>query len=127
MLLDHEGQLRLLRRIADSVAKALKKGAGGKPDEAMSELQELCSSALGMEFSVLSMLDPHSAVDLLGAHHRVLAFVHIVEAMGDVERDQARALRRHQQAFHLAAVLQERDGSKPLVVETVARLLARIS
>jgi hypothetical protein len=129
MMLDHEGLLRLLRRIADSVAKAIKVASGGKPDEAIEALRALCVSELGMELGVLSMLDAKSAVDLLGAHQRVLSFVTIVEAIADIEqvRDPQRALKRYQQAFHVAAVLQERDGSKQPLVEVVARLLQRIS
>ena len=129
MMLDREGLLRLLRRISDGKARAIKMSTGGKPDEALEALRELCISVLGMEFSVLAMLDPKSVVDLLGAHQQVFAFVEIVEVMGDVElaRDPAAALRRYQQAFHVAAVLHERDGAKPALVELSQRLLERIS
>jgi hypothetical protein len=129
MMLDHEALQRLLRRIAEGKARALKLALSGKPDEALVALRELCTEVLGMEFSVLSMLDPKSAVDLLGAHQRVLAYVEIVEAMGDVEqpRDPAAALSRYQRALHLAAVLHERDGAKPALAELSQRLLERIS
>ena len=129
MMLDHEGLLRLLRRVAEGKARAIKMSTGGKPDEALEALRELCTSVLGMEFSVLSMLDAKSAVDLLGAHQRVFAFVEIVEVMGDVQlpREPAMALLRYQQAFHVAAVLQERDGVKPALAELAQRLLERIS
>ena len=128
-MLDHEGLLRLLRRITDGIAKAIKKASGGKPDEALVALRELCSEELGMELSVLSMLDAPSAVDLLGSHQRVFAFVQLVEAMADIEqvRDPARALLRYRQAFHVTAVLNERDGKKEPLLELLARLLSRIS
>ncbi|MDP1828332.1 MAG: hypothetical protein Q8L48_34000 [Archangium sp.] len=128
-MLDHEGLLRLLRRISDGLAKAIKMSSGGKNDEALAELRQLCVAELGMEFNVLSMLDAKAVVDLLFSHQRVLAFVQIVEAMGDVEqgRDRGRALAFHQRAFLVAAVLHERDGAKQPLVEISARLLERIS
>ena len=129
MLLDTDSPNVLRRRIADGIAKALKVASGNKPDEAIELLHTLCVTELGMELSVLSMLDPKSAVDLLGSHQRVLGYLTIVEAIADLEqaRDPARALKRYQQAFHVAAVLQERDGSKQPLVEIVARLLQRFS
>lgn len=128
-MLDHEGLLRLLRRISEGLAKAIKRGSGGKQAEALAELRELCATELGMEFSVLSMLDAKAVVELLFSHQRVLAFVQIVEAMGDVEqgRDPSRALPFYQRAFLVAAVLHERDGAKQPLVEISARLLQRIS
>ena len=129
MFNDPQGVLRLLGRITDGRARALKIASGGKPDEALEALRQLCTEELGMELSVLSMLDAPSAVDLLGSHQRVFAFVQIVEAMGDVEevRDPARALVRYRHAFHVAAVLNERDGEKQPLLEILARLLSRIS
>lgn len=129
MMLDTAGLLRLRRLISDGIARALKSGTGGRHDQALKELRELCSSALGMEYGVLSMLDPKSAVDLLLTHHQVLAFVLIVEAMGEVLRskDPAGALKLHQQALHVAAALYERDGAKPELNEVMQRLFERIS
>lgn len=129
MLLDEDYVIRMFKRIAEAIARAIKVGTGGKPDEALVVLREACVEVLGMEFSVLSMLDVKSAVDLLGSHDRVLSFVQLVEAMGDVEaqKNPAAALQRYQHAFQLAAVLRERDGSKPQLETLLNRLLERIS
>ena len=128
-MLDRQGLLRLIQRISDGLASALKKASGGEPDEALEALRQLCSEELGMDLSVLSMLDPKSAVDLLGSHQRVFAFVQILEAMADIEqvKDPARALIRYRQAFQVGAVLNDRDGEKAQLVELLARVLSRIS
>lgn len=56
-------------------------------------LKNACGELLGVEFSVLNMLDAKSAVELLGEKPRVDAYIQLVEAMDDHTR--AEELRQH--------------------------------
>jgi hypothetical protein len=93
MLSERDYVLRLAKQLAEAVARALKLSREAKPGEAASSLVEACSSTLGIEHRVLSMLDARSAVELLGEPERVAAYVQLVEAMADVEGKPALRLR----------------------------------
>lgn len=114
--------MRLVKQLAEAIARALKLASTAKHEEALATLRAACGQALGMEYEVLSMLDAKSAVELLGQPERVLAFIQLVEAMGDVDSragESLRALTRYQHALELAEEL----GDEALR----HRLLAKLS
>lgn len=125
MFLDHQALDRQRRRIADSLARARKHGAGGKPEVGLVLLRETCTEVLGVEFSVLSMLDVKSAVELLGSTERVVAFAQLVEAMAALESGDV-ARKRYEHAFQLAAVQREKKGFVVELDELISRIISRL-
>jgi hypothetical protein len=114
--------MRLVKQVAELIARALKLASAAKPEEALATLRAACGQALGMEYEVLSMLDARSAIELLGQPERALAFIQLLEAMGDVDArsgESLRALTRYQHALELAEVL----GNS----EVIDRLGAKLS
>ena len=117
--------MRLVKQLAAFIARALALSSSAKPEEALATLREACSSALGMEYQVLSMLDAKSAVELLGEPARVLAFIRLVEAMGDVDArwvEPVRALTRYQHALELTEALLARRADLAEATELATRL-----
>lgn len=84
--------MRLVKQLAEVLARAMKLKVA---DERKSKevLKNACGELLGIEFSVLDMLDAKSAVELLGEKPRVVAYLQLVEALGDAAR--AAELRQH--------------------------------
>lgn len=76
----------MAKQLAEAIARALKLANAAKVEEAPAILRAACAETLGIEYSVLSMLDAKSAIELLGSKERVLAFIQLVEAMGDDDR-----------------------------------------
>jgi hypothetical protein len=114
--------MRLVKQVAELIARALKLASAAKPEEALATLRAACGQALGMEYEVLSMLDARSAIELLGQPERALAFIQLLEVMGDVDArsgESLRALTRYQHALELAEVL----GNS----EVIDRLGAKLS
>ncbi|MDP1826849.1 MAG: hypothetical protein Q8L48_26490 [Archangium sp.] len=108
MLGERDYVMRLVKQLAEFIARALIQASSQKSDEALATLRAACGQSLGMEYEVLSMLDAKSAVELLGEPARVLAFIQLVEAMGDVDSRTGESLRastRYQHALELAAAL----------------------
>jgi hypothetical protein len=125
MLGERDYVMRLVKQLADFIARALKLAGSAKPEEALATLREACSSALGMEYEVLSMLDVMSAIELLGEPSRALAFIRLVEAMGDVDArgaEPVRALTRYQHALELTQELLARRGDLAEAAELATRL-----
>ena len=113
MLGERDYVMRLVKQLAEMIARALKLASTAQHEEALATLRAACGQALGMEYEVLSMLDAKSAVELLGQPERVLAFIQLVEAMGDVDArsgEWLRALTRYQHALELAEVLGNREA-----------------
>jgi hypothetical protein len=109
MLTERDWVMRLVKQLADFIARALELASESKREEALEVLRQTCSTQLGMEYAVLSMLDAAAAVDLLGEPSRALAFAQLVDAMAEVEkwcqepvREEAR--RRHADEL-LAAIV----------------------
>jgi hypothetical protein len=112
--------MRLVKQLAELIARALKLASTAKHEEALATLRAACGQALGMEYEVLSMLDAKSAVELLGQKERVLAFIQLVEAMGDVDAkagETLRSLTRYQHAFELAQALGEKSLQEGLLAK----------
>lgn len=123
MLGERDYVMRLVKQLAEFIARVLKVASTQQADEALSTLRAACGQALGMEYEVLSMLDARSAVELLGEPARVLAFIQLVEAMGDVDAktEPMRALTRYRHALELADVLGAPAG------ELATRLRTKLS
>lgn len=128
MLNERDWVMRVVKQLAELIARALKLGDEKKRDEAIEVLQSACGSVLGMEYRVLAMLDAHAAVDLLGTAERAMAFAQLLEAMGDVELSSAEALRaqvRFQHALELVREVCRRWPQDAGAKAALARLEAR--
>lgn len=101
MLAERDFVLRVVEQLAEAIARALKLAREAKPAEARAGLREACRTALGIEHSILSMLDARSAVELLGAPERVEAYVQLVEGMAQVEREAGDAQELKRRALEL--------------------------
>ncbi|MEW5741454.1 MAG: hypothetical protein AB1938_21210 [Myxococcota bacterium] len=125
MLTERDWVMRLVKQLADFIARALKLASEQRREEALEVLRQTCSTQLGMEYEVLSMLDAAAAVDLLGEPSRALAFVQLVDAMAEVEQrcnEPLRAEARRRHADELCAAIVQRW---PRHAETQAWLGAR--
>lgn len=123
MLGERDYVMRLVKQLAEFIARALKLANAAKPEEALATLRAACGQALGMEYEVLSMLDAKSAVELLGEKARVMAFIQLVEAMGDVDargNEPVRALTRYQHALELAEAVGDRELAAKLMTKLSA-------
>ena len=120
MLGERDYVMRLVKQLAEFIARALKLANAAKPEEALATLRAACGQALGMEYEVLSMLDAKSAVELLGDRSRVAAFIQLVEAMGDVDlpaNEPMRARTRYQHALELAEAAGDRELAERLLTK----------
>lgn len=121
MLGERDYVMRLVKQLAELLARALKLANEAKPDEALAVLRAACGQSLGMEYEVLSMLDAKSAVERLGDRSRVAAFIQLIDAMGDVDmraNEVLRAQTRYQHALELA----EAAGASELALKLRAKL-----
>lgn len=126
MLTERDWVMRLVRQLADFIARALKLASESRREEALELLRQTCSSELGMEYEVLAMLDAAAAVELLGHASRALAFAQLVEAMAEVETRSGEPLRaegRRRHADELLAAILKRWPRHP---EAVAWSAARV-
>ena len=78
--------MRLVKQLAEVVARLLKLRAAGREEDAKQALSDACAELFGIEHRVLNMLDAKSAAALLGDQARVDAYAQLLEAMGDSER-----------------------------------------
>lgn len=66
MLGERDYVMRLIKQLAEFIARVLEVASTQQADEALATLRAACGQALGMEYEVLSMLDAKSAIELLG-------------------------------------------------------------
>lgn len=85
--------MRLVKQLAEALARVLKLRKAGEKAAAQQAARDACGDLLGIEFSVLQMLDARSAAELLGDVHRVDAYAQLLEALGDEAR--AAEVRQH--------------------------------
>lgn len=121
MLGERDYVMRLVKQLAEFIARALKLAKEEKPEQALASLRAACGQALGMEYEVLSMLDAKSAVELLGDRSRVAAFIALVEAMGDVDLGANEVLRAQTRYLH-AVELAEAAGDQALATRLRGKL-----
>ena len=84
--------MRLVKQLAEVVARLLKLRAEGDEEKVKQVLADACVELFGVEHRVLHMLDAHSAASLLGDKAKVDAYAKLLDAAGDTAR--AEALRR---------------------------------
>lgn len=78
--------MRLVKQLAEVVARLLKLRAERRDEDAEQALSDACAELFGIEHRVLNMLDAKSAAALLGDKARVDAYAQLLEAMGDSAR-----------------------------------------
>lgn len=93
MLSRSDSLMRLVKQLAEAIARAMKLRVAGDDVKSKQVLKDAAGELLGIEHRVLELHDAKSAVELLGDKARVDAYVQLVEAMGDAAR--AEELRQH--------------------------------
>ena len=84
--------MRLVKQLAEVIARLLKLRAEGDEEKVNQVLGDACVALFGVEHRVLHMLDANSAASLLGDKAKVDAYAKLLDAAGDTAR--AEALRR---------------------------------
>lgn len=95
--------MRSIERLVELIVRALKLG---NPTRGVDLLKQGCGQTLGMEFDVLAMLDARSALDLLERPERAAAFVRLLRALSELQRqagDELAATRHELHARELEA------------------------
>ena len=126
MLVRKDWLTRTIKQLAQFIAAAMGLAAVGKREEAVAMLRNSCGSLLGLDYGVLVMLDPKSAVDLLGETSRALIFVRLVEAMAKIE-EPVRAEVRLRHGIELLEEILRRTPGQVEAAELRASLLARLA
>jgi hypothetical protein len=123
MHLEDDYVLKQVKRLAEFLARALGLAGKNQLDEAVEVLRQASAQLLGIEFKVLTMLDARTAVELLGARPRVLAWVQILEHVTRVENEARYGL----QALEVLQELDSRDGphdDSGQLAERIAEILS---
>lgn len=96
-LIERDYVMRLIKRLAELIAQALKLSKSGKHEEAQALLESGCQSVLGMPYGALALVDSASAAELLAQPHRIKAFAQLLEAAAEIAPSEAarRAKMRH--------------------------------
>lgn len=93
MLVQRDWLARLIKQLAEFIARALKLVAAGKRDDGLKLLESACGELLGVEYRVLNMLDAKSAVELLYDPAKAMVFVRLLDAMAKIDTPEAAAAR----------------------------------
>lgn len=93
MLVQRDWLARLIKQLAEFIARALKLVAAGKRDDGLKLLEAACGELLGIEYRVLNMLDAKSAVELLYDPAKAMVFVRLLDAMAKIDTPEAAAAR----------------------------------
>ena len=129
MFRERDWILRVVKEVAELIARALKLVDENKGEQAIEVLQAACASALGIEYRTLSFLDSRSAVDLLNEGPKVVGFAQLLEAMGEVELksgDPLKAEVRFRHALEIVGALLAKKPGHAGATEVAARLEERL-
>lgn len=119
-LVERDYVMRLVKQIAELLARALKLQLAKKHDEAAEVLESGCLSLFGMDWKTLAWADSASAADLLKDPMKVKLFASLVEERAkihDAAGEPADAASKFQHAYELYREAKDAEGA--------ARCLAR--
>ncbi len=105
---------RLIEQLAQALAAILKARQEQRPEDAMQLIRDTALSALGMEYSVLTMADAASTARLLGHPSRVAGLARLVAEEGELLEEQgerARAALRRNLALELFLEARAQGGT----------------
>lgn len=127
-LVERDYVMRIVKQLAELLARALKLKREQRYDEAAQTLEGGCVDLLGLEFSALALVDSASSAQLLGEPTRIRTFARLLEELSDVyfadgDEERGRARARHAYEMYCEALL-ERDGDAEAVA-ALQRLAAR--
>jgi hypothetical protein len=124
MLSERDWVMRLVKQLADFVARALKLAAQDRAPEAVELLRSASTQLLGMELQVLQRVDTANAVELLGTPDRGLTLARLLEALAEVEAraDPVRGARTRAHALEVAQAVLARSPRHADAAALVARL-----
>lgn len=127
MGLEQDYVIRLIRRVVEAIARALKLSSGGNSEEAEKVLKDASISALGMELEILTMMDARSALELLGTRERALVFAQLLEAQGEIANSPGAAHRKFLHALEVLDLLEQRSPNHSEVREFRDRVSKRLA
>lgn len=85
MFSEHDVIKQLVELLAEAIRRALRLAKSARKDEAIALLQSATGELLGVEFTVLEMLDAPTAVKTLGSAARVDAYVQLLTALAQLD------------------------------------------
>jgi len=119
--------VRLIRQLAELLARALGLARKGQFDEAISVLESSCPSLLGMDYAPLALVDSASAAGILREPARVKTFARLLATAAEIyelKGDAAAARSKWQHALEVyleAARLQPDDQEAAEQIRALAR------
>lgn len=123
-IVERDWVMRLVRQLAELLARVLRLIEQGRPDEAAAALEAACPSLLGVDYRPLLLVDSASAAALLGDPRKMAAFAQLLAADARVAAarpDEALARSRRQHALEMLLEARQRgaldESSAGLLVE----------
>lgn len=117
--------MRLVKQMAELLARALKLKAAKKDDEAAEVLESGCLSLLGIDWKTLAWVDSASAAQLLKEPARIRAFAELLETRAKFHAESgelAEARSKYQHAFEM----YREAGNDPEAIAGATRTGAQI-
>lgn len=123
---DRDFVMRIVRQLAELLARALKLKREKKFDEAAQTIEGGCGDLLGFDFGALALVDSASSAQLLAEPARIRAFARLLEELAEVHRaagDVAKARARGKHAAEMYGEVLKRKAGDPESTEALERLL----
>lgn len=113
-LVERDYVMRLVKQIAELLARALKLQLAKKHDEAAEVLESGCLTLFGMDWKTLAWADSASAADLLKDAKKVSLFASLVEERAKLHvaaGEPAEAESKFQHAYELYREAKDAEGA----------------
>jgi hypothetical protein len=128
-LVERDFVMRIVKQLAELLARALKLKREQRYDEAAQTLEGGCADLLGLDFAALALVDSASCAQLLGEPLRIRTFAALLEELAEVHRldgDEAKARARSRHAFEMYCEVLARKSDDAESLAGLERLRPRV-
>ncbi|MFO0594128.1 MAG: hypothetical protein U0228_02455 [Myxococcaceae bacterium] len=108
---------RLVRQLAELLARVLKLARAGQTDEARLAVREAAGALFGIELDALLKLDAATAAQLLGDWRKTLALAEVLHALSEVEAQAGDAALSRDRLAHALALTAQVDRAEARALE----------
>ncbi len=114
-LVERDYVMRLVKQLAELLARALKLRAAKKDDEAVELIEAGCLTLLGIDWKTLAWADSASAAQLLREPEKIRAFAALLEQRARIHQSAGEAPQARSKFQHAFELYREAgDAAQPL-------------
>ncbi len=121
-LVERDFLMRLVKQLAEVLARAMKLKLGKKHEEAAEVIESGCLTLLGIDWQTLAWVDSKSAAQLLQTPARIHAFATLLENHGLLSEDKGDAAKARSKFQHALELYREAGNDTGAVERLKAKL-----